>query len=300
MGTRSALAGTLAAVVMTASLAGCGGTDARPAAEPARSSISTLSPLPMPDMGPPDGRLVADLRQSSRDAALGRFQVWLGNGLGRALTPTAISYLDPRFRSAVPGERLREIPSGSERGYPLAEPSRPLCDGAHGRGRVVVAHARGRVTVPVEDEADVVARYVAARCFELDVAAVAELSFEDSVESTGGEGATGTLVLVAEPSGRRGHRLRIDTVTGTPVLTAAGQSFWEVGTTVASDGPAVRVPLEVRPARCDEHVFMESGGATAFRVRLVLDDVPGDLVLRMSPAGAAAAIGFARESCGLG
>jgi hypothetical protein len=155
------------------------------------------------------------------------------------------------------------------------------------------------VTIPVADEADVVARYVATRCFELEVAAVARLRFEDVVESEGGEGATGTLVLVAEPSGRPGRELTVETVTGTPVLTAAGSPFWEVGETVASDGPAARIPLPVRPARCDEHVFMESGGATAFRVRLRLDGEPGELVVRMSPAGAAAAIGFARDSCGL-
>jgi hypothetical protein len=290
---------TLAGALVAALLAGCGGDAAAPGAQPPEPSISTLSPLPMPDMGPPEGELVADLRQSSRDAALGRFQVWLGNGQARPLAPTSVSYVDPRFRDPIPGERLREVPAGSERGYPLAEPARPVCDGTAGRGRVVVEHGGRTATIPVEDEADVVARYVATRCFELEVAEVARLSFEDDVESDGGEGSTGTLVLVAEPSGRSGRTLTVETVTGTPVLTAAGATHWAVDETVASDGPTVRIPLSVRPARCDEHVFMESGGATAFRVRLRLDGEPGDLVVRMSPAGAAAAIGFARDSCGL-
>ena len=55
----------------------------------------------------------------------------------------------------------------------------------------------------------------------------------------------------------------------------------------------------MQPARCDDHVFMESGGATAFLVDLHLDGRPGQLLLRMSPAGASAAIAFARDSCGL-
>ena len=59
----------------------------------------------------------------------------------------------------------------------------------------------------------------------------------------------------------------------------------------------------MHPARCDEHVFMESGGATAFRVKLHLDTgdgkaEEGELIVRMSPAGASNAIGFARDSCG--
>ncbi|MFC6287077.1 hypothetical protein ACFP3Q_17195 [Nocardioides sp. GCM10027113] len=297
---RAALRLLLAASVLVA--AGCGDAPAAPDALPPSPSISTLSPLPMPDTGPPAGEVVADLRQSSRDAALGRFQVWVGNGLGEPVTPTSVSYVDPRFRGPLPGGRLREIPAGSERGFTLAQPSRPACGAGAGQARLLLGWAGRRLVVPVEDEADVVDRYVTGRCLELDVARVARLSFAEEVRSVGGEGAPGTLVLVVEPTGRateRGSRLTIDTVTGTPVLTAAGQSFWSPGVTVRSDGPRVAVPLTVQPARCDGHVFAESGGATAFRVRLTLDGEPGELVVRMSPAGAAAALAFARESCGL-
>jgi hypothetical protein len=282
-------------------LAGCGG-DAEPTSDgPPSPSISTLSPLPMPSVGPPKGRLVADLRQSSRDAALGRFQVWIGNGLARAVDPTSIEYVDPRFRAPIPGERLRPNPSGSERGYPLALPSRPDCAARGTAGRVTMTYAGRTVRLAVEDEADVVARYVATRCFELAVARVATLSFADEVAvDQPGEGSVGTLVLVARPSGRPGGVLRIDSVAGTPLLSSRGEPVWRPGVTVRGDGPAQRIALPVIPARCDDHVFMESGGATAFRVRLHLDGEPGELVVRMSPAGASAAIGFARDSCGLG
>ena len=53
------------------------------------------------------------------------------------------------------------------------------------------------------------------------------------------------------------------------------------------------------PNRCDVHAFLEAGGATAFIVHLRLGDESGDLVLRMSQEGAANAIRFARDSCGL-
>ena len=287
-------------------LAGCaddsptGSGDPGPT-DPPSPSISTLSPLPMPSMGPPPGEVVADLRQSSRDAALGRFQVWIGNGLDRDIDPTSISYLDPRFRSPVPGERLRLNPAGSERGYPLALPPRPDCHASGTRGTVRMTYGDRGVALDVEDEADVVARYVATRCFELAVAAVAAISFADEVPvDRPGEGSVGSLVLEVRPVGRGDGVLTIDSVGGTPLLTPQGQPVWRPELTVRATGTPQRVELPMVPARCDDHVFMESGGATAFRVKLHLDGEPGELVVRMSPAGAAAAIGFARDSCGLG
>ena len=290
------------AVLAALVAAGCGGTS--PSAEPSPSpSISTLTPLPMPDMGPPAGELVADLRQASRDAALGRFQVWIGNGLRRGIDPTSIRYHDPRFRSPIPGERLRANPSDSERGYPLALPPRPRCDArprSASPGSVTMAFDGRTVRIPVEDEADVVARYVASRCLELAVSDVATLSFADEVPVDGsGRGSVGTLVLVARPTGLTSRTLTIETVGGTPVLTAEGASVWRPHARVRGDGPVRRIELPVVPNRCDDHVFLESGGATAFIVHLRLGAESGDLVVRMSDAGAANAIRFARDACGL-
>jgi hypothetical protein len=283
-------------------LSGCGGGSS-PQAEPDPSpSISTLTPLPMPDLGPPAGELVADLRQASRDAALNRFQVWIGNGLRHEINPTSIRYLDPRFRAPIPGQRLRANPPDGERGYPLALPARPRCDVRTGAapGSVAMAFEGRRVRIPVEDEADVVARYVASRCLELAVSQVAELSFADQVPVDGsGEGSTGTLVLVARPTGRAGTVLTVETVGGTPVLTAQGSSVWRPRVRVRGDGPVRRIELPVVPNRCDDHAFLEAGGATAFIVHLRLGRESGDLVIRMSDEGARNAIRFARDSCGL-
>jgi hypothetical protein len=258
----------------------------------------------MPDMGPPPGELVADLRQASRDSALGRFQVWIGNGLRREISPTSIRYVDPRFRAAIPGERLRANPSDATRGYPLALPPRPRCDVDvpvnAAPGSVTMVFDGRRVTIPVEDEADVVARYVTSRCLELAASQVARLSFADKVPvDRSGEGSVGTLVLVARPTGRAGKPLTIETVGGTPVLTAQGSSVWRPRVTVRGTDPVRRIALPVVPNRCDDHAFLEAGGATAFIVHLRLGDESGDLIVRMSREGAANAIRFARDSCGL-
>jgi hypothetical protein len=284
-------------------LAACAGSSPSAGPEPSpSSSISTLTPLPMPDMGPPPGKLVADLRQSSRDSALDRLQVWIGNGLRHEINPTSIHYLDPRLRAPIPGERLRANPSDAERGYPLALPARPRCGVSTGSapGRVAMTFDGRRVSVPVEDEADVVARYVASRCLELAASQVADLSFADEVPVDGsGEGSVGTLVLMAKPTGRPGKVLTIETVGGTPVLTAKGSGVWQPRAKVRGDGPVQRIRLPVVPNRCDDHAFLEAGGATAFIVHLRLGERSGDLLLRMSDEGAADAIRFARDSCGL-
>jgi hypothetical protein len=296
-------AGSLAGMVLAALVVtGCGGTT--PAAGPDPSpSISTLTALPMPDMGPPPGELVADLRQASRDSALDRFQVWIGNGLRREIAPTSIRYHDPRFRAPIPGQRLRPSPPDAERGYPLALPPRPRCDvhpTSEAPGSVTMAFDGRRVRIHVEDEADVVARYVASRCLELAVSRIAGLSFSDRVRADGsGEGSTGTLVLVARPTGRPGA-FTVETVGGTPVLTAKGSGVWRPRVRVDGDGPVQRIELPVVPNRCDDHAFLEAGNATAFIVHLRLGDRSGDLLLRMSDEGAANAIRFARDSCGLG
>ena len=282
-----------------------------PASTPPASSptgVPTLTAITLPPPPPASGRLLADLRQSSRDVALGRMEIWLGNDTVRGVTPTAIRYRDPRFHGPLAGERLRLDPSRSERGYPLTLPRRPACgvpaSAPGSRPTVTVTYAvtgrpsTRRVTLPVSDDNDVVARYAAARCLELAVARVAPLSFADTVPVSA-DGQTGTLTLVARPRGHPGHVLRVDTVAGTPLFSAAGRSAWAPHARISGDGPPTRIRLPVQPARCDDHVFMEAAGATAFLVGLRLDGRPGELVVRMSPAGTSAAISFARSACGL-
>ncbi len=300
----------LAATLVVTLAAGCGPderTDRAPRDSPSvptSTAVPTLTPIKLPPPPPPSGKLFADLRQSSRDAALGRMEVWIANDTRHDVTPTRIAYRDVRFRRPVAGERLRLNPSRSERGYPLTLPDRPNCiDHPGGRPStptVTVSYAGRREVLVVTDDNDIVARYVSDRCLRLAVAQVADLHFADQVPSDGAAGSTGTLTLVARPVGAPGHVLRIDSVGGTPLLGADGHADWSPRALVRSDGPVRRIPLRVRPARCDDHVFMEAGGATAFLVRLHLDGVPGQLVIRMSTAGAANAIAFARMSCGLG
>ena len=296
-----------AAVTLLLLLAACSSDDSAPdAGAPGPSSststsIYTLTPIPLPDPSPPTGTLLADMRQSSRDAAANRFEVWINNDTAETITPTKVTYSDGRFRTELSGTRLRDIPSQSERGFPIYQPAQPACSSDATSGDVTVEYGDTSVTVPVEDETDVVGRYTSARCLEIAISDVASLSWADSVpaDGDGGAGADGTLTLVVQPTGTAGPTLTIDTVSGTPVLSPVGTDVWRPDVTITGDQPSQRIDLPLKPTRCDAHAFAESGGATAFKIGLHLDGEPGQITLRMSPTGAANAISFARASCGM-
>ncbi|MFC7494305.1 MULTISPECIES: hypothetical protein [unclassified Nocardioides] len=295
---RASLAGLLLAAL---AVAGCSGDDVpvgAPEPSPSRS-IRTLTPIPLPPEPPPSGRLRADMRQSSRDAAAGRMEVWIDNDTAGPVRPVRITYADPRYRATLSGSRLRPIPSQSERGFPLYLPRLPACDHPSGSGTVTVEYGDTTRTLRVADSTDVAGRYSRARCLEIAVARVAALSWADDVLSSGERGDPGTLTLVVRPTGRPGPTLTIDTVSGTPVLAPVGADVWRPEVTVRGTDAPSRVDLPIKPNRCDAHAFAESGGATAFKIGLHLDGEPGQITLRMSEAGAKAAIDFARASCGM-
>lgn len=289
----------VAAVVLLLLTACSGGDGSSGSPEPSPSrSIRTLTPLPVPPPDPPTGRLHADMRQSSRDAAAGRMEVWIDNDTAGTLTPTSITYRDARFRTTLRGTRLRSVPSQSERGFPLYLPRRPACGHPTGAGAVTVQYAGRSRTIRVEDSTDVAGRYTTARCLELAIDRVATLTWSDAVPFDGAQGSTSTLTLLVRPTGRSGPALTIDTVSGTPVLAPAQGDVWRPGVTVhGSDAPST-VALPLKPNRCDAHAFAESGGATAFKIGLHLGGRPGQITLRMSTAGARQAIDYAQRSCG--
>lgn len=294
-----------ALALLLAATAGCGGDDDPGAAQPSASpSIRTLTPIPLPPEPPPSGKLIADIQQSSRDGAAGRFQVWVDNDTDALITPLEVTYTDARFRTPLPGTRLREIPSQARRGFPIYQPDRPACGHTADGGTVTVEYTvdgeRRTETVPVADEADVVGRLTSSRCLELGIDRVAHLSLADEVtaDGDGGEGSTGTMTLVVDTTGRPGHTLVVDSIAGNPVLSPGEHGVYEPALTVTGDQPPQRVPIPIRPTRCDAHAFGESGNFAAFEFNVHLDGQAGQVILRLSTAGAEAALTYAKASCG--
>ncbi len=275
-------------VVLGVMLAGC--TASGPAAERPASDSSTPT-------SPAAPALRAELLQFSHDTARGRMVVQVHNDAPTPFTPQAVTYDDPRLGPAIPADRMREIPAGSQRSYPVPLPLQPPCTEPAGTtgATVTVSTADGPMTLPVADPTDVVARHVAERCLVLAAAEVAELRWADRVRV---EGDRAWLVLAVRPTGAPG-RLRIGDITGTHLLTPVGTATWRVRRTVRGSDRPFRLALPVAPARCDGHAFAEGGNATAFRVRLAVGGRRGPVWLRMSDRGAAAALDFGARRCGL-
>lgn len=291
MGRRLPLA--VAGALLVGALAACAHEDdaRHERADPAPSySVVPVPPRPM------TGTIDAVLRQSSRDAARGRMQVWLFNGTPERVEPTRIRYVDPRLSRPVAAQRLRSMPSGLERGFPVPLPAPRCRRGERTPPLVVLETSEGTERLAVTDSIRVVEHHVDATCFALAVHQVVGLEWDDAVPS-GPD--VGTLTLVAAPTGRPG-RLEVLRVGATPVLKHPRTTTWQPRRVVTGEGRPQRIDLPVVPARCDSHAFFESGGATAFRLRLRLDGEVGEIVLRMSPEGARAAIAYAIAACDLG
>jgi len=268
------------------------------------SSLFTLTPVPLPSKPPPSGKLIADIQQSSRDGAANRFQVWVDNDTDTLITPTRVTYTDDRFETPLPATRLRDIPSQSRRGFPIYQPERPACDRTATGGTVTVDYTVDgeprTETVPVEDEAEVIQRVTSARCLELSIEQVAHLRWADEVSASGdgGKGSVGTMTLVVDTTGRPGPTLVIDSIAGNPVLSPGERGVFDAHLTITGDQPPQRIPVPVKPTRCDAHAFGESGSFAAFAFNVHVDGEAGQFVLRMGQTAAANAIDYAKASCG--
>ena len=285
----------LLGVLVLGGCASSGSESAAPSA-PSSSPVKTLTMLPAPEKTL-SGELTAELQQSSRDVALGRFQVWITNGLQQEIRPRRIVYRDALLSRPVEGERLRAIPSGSYRGYPL-ELIEPTCGGDEAGATVTVFYGGESVEIPVDDETRVVGRWSKERCAERAIERVAELEWSPGMRIEGsGADAVALFRLTAHPTGRDGS-FTIDTVTGTPLYTSADGDFWTVDELVTGTGPDTTVELPAQPARCDIHAFGSATGGTTFFVNVTIDGEPAQVRIAMSPEVTDEAFSYAAEVCG--
>ncbi len=257
--------------------------------------------LPPPSKRPLSGTLTAELQQSSRDVALGRFQVWITNGLDHEIRPRRIVYRDVQLSRPVLGGRLRPIPSGSYRGYTL-DLIEPDCSATRGKATVTVTFDGKSQTYPVEDDTGVVDRWSHERCDEIAIERIARLEWTPGIRVEGtGTDAIALFRLTATPTGKGGS-ITVDTVSGTPLFTSADGDFWTVGRTVEGQGRPVTMELPAQPARCDIHAFGSATGGTTFFINLTIES-PGlpkkqaQIRLAMSPAVTAETFAYAAEAC---
>jgi hypothetical protein len=297
---RRAVTGLLVAAL---SLTGCWSGDSTPdgATEPAPapSSPTRILTLPPASAKPLSGTLTAELQQSSRDVALGRFQVWITNGLDHEIRPRRIVYEDGLLTRPVLGGRLRSIPSGSYRGFTL-DLVEPRCGRVVSAGvQVSVDFGENVLSIPVEDETKVVGRWVQERCAEIAIERIAVLEWSPGIRVTGeGSDAVALFRLTARPTGVA-RSVTVDTVGGTPLFTSADGDFWTVDRRIEGRGAAVTIELPAQPARCDAHSFGSATGGTTFFVNVTIGRArQAQIRLAMSPEVTAEAFEYAAEACG--
>ncbi len=152
----------------------------------------------------------------------------------------------------------------------------------------------------MEDEADVVQRIASSTCLELGIEKVAHLSWADEVtaDGDGGKGSVGGMTLIIDTTGKPGPTLVIDSIAGNPVLSPGDRGVFKADLTIKGDQPSQRVPVPVKPTRCDAHAFGESGSFAAFALNVHVDGEPGQFILRLGPTAAVNAINYAKASCG--
>ncbi len=294
-------------LALVTSLTGCSSSDSSSPTAAGDTSSASASPgktltLPPPSEKPLSGDLQAELQQSSRDVALGRFEVWITNGLDRQIRPRRIEYDDTLLSRPVLGGRLRAIPSGSYRGFTL-DLIRPECGvGENGGATVTVAYGQDEVTIPVEDETHVTGRWAQERCAEIAIAEIAHLEWSGVEVQGSGPDAIGLFQMTATPTGRAGS-FTVDTVTGTPLYTSADGDFWTVGQKVSGTGRPVTMELRAQPARCDIHAFGSASGGTTFFVNVTIgghgsQSGAHQIRLAMSPELTNETFAYAGEVCG--
>ena len=249
------------------------------------------------------GTLTAELQQSSRDVALGRFQVWITNGLDREILPRRIVYQDALLTRPVLGGRLRAIPSGAYRGYTL-DLVEPRCGGqAPGKATVTVTYGGDVETFPVEDETGVVERWSHERCDEIAIEQIADLEWTSGIEVQGSRlRRRGAVPAHGHADRPRGWgAFTVDTVGGTPLFTSADGDFWTVGQRDAQRRPrrhhgAARPagPLRLSRVRLRDrrhHVLRQPRPSGRSRAR-------AQIRLAMSPEVTAETFAYAAEACG--
>jgi hypothetical protein len=303
----------LAVLPLLAVLAACGGNDhddspgsAAPEASPTKPH-KTITPIQLPPPPPPSGKLLAHIEQASHDAARDRFQVWVDNDTDKTIKPTRVTYHDDRFRTPLPGTRLRKIPSQAVRGFPIYIPDQPACDSTATSATLTVDYrvegTSKTTTIPVDDEADIIPRVASTQCLDLAVAKIADLSWDDEVTASGdgGQGSVGTITLNIDTTGVPGSTLVVDDITGNPVISP-GQpgdlGVFKPNLTISGDQPSQTLAVPIIPTRCDLHAFGESGNYNLFVFNVHVDGKPGQFGLRLSTPGSANALEYAKASCG--
>lgn len=276
----AAAARALGALAVLACAAGCS-----PAAPPAAPS--------------PAGPIAAAVDQFRDEYAAGSIVVQITDTGGTPFTVVRAELADPRFQDGTAWAGSADLSAGQTLSLPAA-----LAAARCGRQPSDAAPSvRARLadgtdhTVPAADPHGVLSRLHGEQCFAQQAADAVRLRLEETL-GAGSTPGTAVLTLVADPpaapSGTQPQAV-LTSVAGTTLLGEDPGRPWPHGVVLA---PGTRLPLAVRPARCDPHAVAEDKVGTLIPVTLEVGGAAGVVRVPTSPALRAALYRFVARACG--
>lgn len=228
---------------------------------------------------------------------------------------TVRSVLYPGGIVGVPRDGVLDLPPHQPKSIPALLPG-PDCDaaptGATGTpgqdalvSLTVERQQRATQELPAIDPFGVLPRTNAELCLAAVAAAAADIVLEQGLELAA-DGRTAVVRLVLAPAQGAAAALpgppllTVHSVGGTPLLAEDAAAPWPRDVTVHAGGPAVTLPLRVRPARCDPHSVAEDKVGTLLPLTVTAGGRSGVLKVAADPQLRAELYDFVTSACSRG
>ncbi len=130
-------------------------------------------------------------------------------------------------------------------------------------------------TLPAADDTGALDRIEAEDCLADAVTRVLNVAVSPELRVDGtGPSSMAWLDLVLAPTGAPGV-VTVDKVRSTLLLASADALDWPVSLTFDASTPTARIPLGLRPTRCDPHAIAEDKRGTVFPLSVHVEAGPG-------------------------
>jgi hypothetical protein len=254
-----------------------------------RHSPSSSAPAPV----------TAAVDQFRDDYAAGSIVLQLTDTGGGRLSVVGAALADPRFEDGTAWTGSADLDPGQTTSLPAAlAAARCTAATRDGAPSVHVRLADGTEhTVPAADPHAVLPRLHDEQCFSEQAQKAVALRLDDAL-APGQLPGTAVLTLITDPpaaGSMPAPPATLVSVAGTTLLGEDPAHPWPRGVVL---GAAARLPLAVRPARCDPHAVAEDKVGTLVPVTLEVGGVQGTVKVAASPALRSALYRFIAASCG--
>ncbi|SEJ18588.1 hypothetical protein SAMN04487917_104162 [Arthrobacter sp. yr096] len=211
--------------------------------------------------------------------------IQLTNTTDAELTVTGARLTSPLFNGDISWEQTEalKLPPRQPKSLPARLPA-PAChastDAAEGPSATVRFSEPGKesteATTGADDPFGVLARNSGELCLSADVAAVATMALDPTLEvAPDARTAVVRLVISPSPTGATTAGFSVESIDQTTLLAETPTDPWPRDIEVASGGSGRELALRIRPARCDPHAVAEDKVGTLLPLRIKMGERQG-------------------------